>query len=223
MEMTINHNSTGRKLMTKRSAVLMILVFFLGGFTSYGLVRLAELVHVNAKSFAWPDWLAFWLGCTFLGIGSVTCAMTYNRKELARQLDGESEPMPATNEEVHLFRIQGLVLALAGLMLLLPLFALGAWSRTPHGAQTTMSAIAVMFVLQTVGNVQSWKVCDEFQRGMMLRTCAITFGIGQGALFLWAGAEHLRLAPAITSWEIITLLLALYLVTGTIIAVQSRM
>jgi hypothetical protein len=223
MEMAINHNSTGRKLMTKRGVVLMILGFFLGGFTSYGLVRLAELVHVSAKSFAWPDWLAFWLGCTFLGIGSVTYAMTYNRRELARQLDGESEPMPATNEEVHQFRIQGVVLALAGVMLLVPLFAMGAWSKTAHGPEMAMAAIAVLFVLQTIGNVQCWRACDEFQRGMMLRTSAITFGIGQGALFLWAAAEHLRLVPAITSWEIVTLLLALYLGTGCVVAVRSRM
>jgi hypothetical protein len=84
------------------------------------------------------------------------------------------------------------------------------------------AVILALFALQTVANVQLWRTCDEFLRKQMLTVCAITFAVGQGALFLWAAAEQLHLARAISSWDILTLMLTLYICTGAILGLRNR-
>ena len=103
----------------------------------------------------------------------------------------------------------------------LPLLAEGTLSEARTGQWLVFAGIALLFVMQTIVNVPVWRACDGYLRGQMLLAGAITFAIGQGALFLSAAAEHLRLVRSISSWEIITLLLTLYLFTGTFIAARN--
>lgn len=161
-------------------------------------------------------------GSHFLGVGLFLYGYTFNRKFLAQNIEGESASLPATDQEVRAYRLQAATLILAGVMVLLPLLAVGTLSETRTRQLLVFAGVALLFVLQTVVNVLVWRGCDEFLRGQMLLTGAITFAVGQGALFLWATAEHLRLVRSISSWDTIILLLTLYLFTGTLIAVRNR-
>ncbi len=220
--MAVRDVTQGRKIMTKKSALLMLVGAVSGGAIGAGVMTLAKHLHVATKSLTWADLLAYWLGVTFLGVGLFLYSYTFNRKFLAQNIEGESASLPATDQEVRSYRLQAATLILAGVMVLLPLIAVGTLSETRTGQWLVFAGVALLFVLQTVANVLVWRGCDEFLRGQMLLTGAITFAIGQGALFLWAAAEHLRLVRSIGSWDTIILLLTLYLATGTVIGVRNR-
>jgi hypothetical protein len=220
--MAVQEVSQERKMMTRKSALLMLVGAVAGGAIGAGVMTLAKHLHVATKSLTWADFLAYWLGVTFLGVGLFLYGYTFNRKVLAQNIEGESAILPATDQEVRAYRLQAATLILAGVMVLLPLLAEGTLSGTRTGQWLVFAGVALLFALQTIVNVLVWRGCDEFLRGQLLLTGAITFAIGQGALFLWAAAEHLRLVRSITSWDTIILLLTLYLFTGTVIAVRNR-
>ncbi len=220
--MAVQEVSQERKMMTRKSALLMLVGAVAGGAIGAGVMTLAKHLHVATKSLTWADFPAYWLGVTFLGVGLFLYGYTFNRKVLAQNIEGESAILPATDQEVRAYRLQAATLILAGVMVLLPLLAEGTLSGTRTGQWLVFAGVALLFALQTIVNVLVWRGCDEFLRGQLLLTGAITFAIGQGALFLWAAAEHLRLVRSITSWDTIILLLTLYLFTGTVIAVRNR-
>jgi cytochrome c oxidase subunit IV len=220
--MAVQDVGQGRKTITKKSALLMLAGGAAGGALGAGVMTLAKHMHVATKSLTWADLLAYWLGVTFLGVGLFLYGNTFNRKFLAQNIEGESASLPATDQEVYAYRLQAATLILAGVMVLLPLLAMGTLSETRARQWLVFAGVALLFVLQTIANVMVWRGCDEFLRGQMLLTSAITFAIGQGALFLWAAAERLHLVRSITSWDTIILLLALYLATGTVIGVRNR-
>jgi hypothetical protein len=99
---------------------------------------------------------------------------------------------------------------------------MGSVMKTPQLAGWVFGLIVVLFVWQSVVNVMAWRRSDEFQRAQLTLVCAVTFWIGQGALFLWAAAERLRLAPALSSWEIILLLMTLYVLASGWMGIRSR-
>ena len=130
--------------------------------------------------------------------------------------------LPATDEEIRFYRLQAVTLILAGVMLLLPVLAMGSLASTTGAPALIFAAIAVLFVVQTAANVQLWRTSDEFLQRQMLLTAAVTFAIGQGLLFLWAAAEHLHLARPITSWDTIVMLMAIYVLAGAYLAIRAR-
>jgi hypothetical protein len=193
-----------------------------GALLGGGCVELIKQLKVPVRSLAWPDTLALTLGVVLVCLGIATFLISFNRRELARNLEGREAKLPATRSEVRSVRLQASTLLLAGVMLLLPLAAMGTLARIPGGRAAVLGAILVLFALQTAVNIVLWRGSDEFLRGQILATGTLAFAIGQGALFLWAAAEHLRLAPPLTSWEAINLLLALYLLTGTAVQIRAR-
>jgi hypothetical protein len=200
----------------------LLLGALLGASIGFLLMRLALRLHVDSKLLTWSDFLAIWLGITFVGVGMVVGFVSTSRKRLAQRLEGEDARMPATPEEVRMFRIQAAVLVLAGVLMLLPVLAMGPMKAHPSAASGTFVLILGLFGVQTWFNLRLWRTSDEFVRGNMQVVAAVTFAIGQGVLFLWAAAEHLHLAPAISSWDIVTLLMVLYLGAGTFISLRNR-
>lgn len=192
-----------------------------GALVGGGYIKLAIWLRVPVKTFTWADTLALVLGGILACLGLITWLISFNRKELARNLEADGAT-PASSEEVSAVRLQAGSLFLAGVMLLLPLAAMGSLSGVTAGAAIIFALIVVLFLLQSGVHVVLWRRCDEFQRGQLLKACAVTFAVGQGALFLWAAAEHLHLAPAISSWQCINLLIALYLAVGNYLALRAR-
>lgn len=211
-----------KKTMTGPVLIRMFVGALVGAGIGYGFMTLAEHMHVSTKSMTWADWGALWLGITFFGIGLAIYVISFNRREVARNLEGMQAKLPATDEEIKFYRLQAVTLFLAGVMLLLPVLALGSLESEAGAPALIFGAIAVLFLVQTAANVQLWRTSDEFLRRQMLLAGGITFAIGQGLLFLWAAAEHLHLTRAISSWDTIVLLMTLYMLTGAYLGIRSR-
>jgi len=188
-----------------------------------GFITLLVHLHVSIKALTWSDLGALWLGITFLGVGLAIYLVSFHRLAVARNLEGMEAKLPATDEEVKAVRLQAVTLVLAGVMLLLPVLAMGSLGKAEGAPPLVFAGIAVLFLLQTAANVQLWLTSDEFLRRQMLLAGGITFAIGQGLLFLWAAAEHLHLVHALSSWDTIVLLMGLYLLTGSYLGIRSRM
>jgi hypothetical protein len=83
-----------------------------------------------------------------------------------------------------------------------------------------MAAIVGLFLLQTVLNLSVWTRADEMIRQMVAEAGAVCFWVLQGALFLWAAAEKLELVPALSAWDMMTILMGFYLVISSVISVR---
>jgi hypothetical protein len=57
-------------------------------------------------------------------------------------------------------------------------------------------------------------------RQMVAEAGAVCFWVRQGALFLWAAAEKLELVPALSAWDMMTILMGFYLVISSVISVR---
>lgn len=102
--------------------------------------------------------------------------------------------------------LQIVVMALAGVILALPVLA-------PAGApaEVVFGGVAALLAVQTVANLMLWRAADEMFRRVILETAALTFVVGQMALFLYAAAERLGLVAPVTSWGLIGVMMGLYL------------
>ena len=83
-----------------------------------------------------------------------------------------------------------------------------------------VGALALLVALHTVMNVRVYRQADELLRRAVMETAAVTFFAGQLVLFLWAAAERLGAAPAITAWDIYAVLMTLYLAASLSISVR---
>lgn len=205
-----------------KSVVRGVIGLILGGLAGAGAVRLLETLHVSLKGMPWSDFMAFLLGLMFFVLGAITMAVSASRKYLAQEIQSEDKTMPATNEEVRSFRLQGLTLLLAGVMLLALVAAPGTLKTHPDANIGIFGTIVVLFVAQSFVNYRIWMESDEFVRAMMLQLATMTFWIVQSGIFLWAAAEHLHLVRAATSWEIANVLFFCYLIVSFVVAIRYR-
>lgn len=211
-----------KQRLTRKTLLRMAIGAVLGAAIGYAFVKALTLLQVSFQQLTWSDGLAGWLGVTYFGIGVVLFALSYNRHELARNLEGEQARLPATDEEVRLYRLQSLTLVLAGALILIPLLAMGSLGNTTQRAAGIFTAMVALWLLQTWINISVWRNADEFARLLLLKTAAIAFAVCQGALFLWAAAEHLHLARALSSWDNMMLLMTVYLLCSAILAIRHR-
>ncbi len=221
-----NVEATGSAGKTKpfnaRNGIRVLAGGVFGVLMGIGCVKFALFLQVPVKALLWPDLLAMMLGIVFLGLGIITFLVSLHRGELANNLEGGSAKLPATREEVTSARLQSASFLFAGLMLLLPLAALGTISRISGGELAVFGAVVAFFAAQTVANIMLWQSCDEFLRAQITVSLALAFAIGQGLLFLQAAAEHLHLARPLSSWATINLLLSIYLVAGSWLQLRTR-
>lgn len=111
--------------------------------------------------------------------------------------------------------LQITVLALAGLMLLIPLFAT-RWLSADAAFLVLLTVLAV----QTVANLLLWRRADEMLRGIMVETGSLAFWSLQLALFLYACAERLQLVSGVTAWGMIGVMMGVYLLANTVISAR---
>jgi hypothetical protein len=120
--------------------------------------------------------------------------------------------------QIAYFRLQGAVLALAGLLMVTPeLLRLLKPDLDRAAAMTAYVGLFVAFGLQTALNILIWRRSDELIRRAMSEGAAACFWLLQGLLFLWAAGEKLRLLPRLDSWDALTVLMAVYLIMSTIV------
>jgi hypothetical protein len=212
--MVATHTADKRNPLNARVGIRMLAGGLLGALMGAGCVKFALYLKVPVTTLRWPDTLALFLGIIFAGLGVVTLLVSFSRKELANNLEGQIAQLPATPEEVRVARVQSVSLFLAGIMLLMPVAAMGAISKIPGGDAITYAAVVVFFTAQTFANLSLWRNGDEFVRSLIAKTAALTFAVCQSALFLWAAAEHLHLAPALSSWEAVDVMMVVYTAAG---------
>ena len=220
--MTANESLTQPTSQTTKQVLRALGGGVVGAILGYSMIELLVQLRVPFKSLSWSDLLATVVSLAFFGMGAVMLVLSTSRKRVAESLGDCDASFPATNDEVGYFRLQGVTLGLAGVMLLLPILSLGRLKEIPGGSVSIFAAIVALFVVQTIANIRIWQISDEFYRGLMLQMGAITFAVGQAALFLWAAAEYLHLVHALSSWQTINLLMASYLVVSAVLGIRYR-
>lgn len=202
-----------------RSLSKVFLTGFAFGVVGYGVgYLLAKFVFPDAGplpevNLRWSDAVAA-VAAVFLVIcAAAVLAVSLDRARLGRMYKLEG---PASAEETAQARLQSVVMGLSGVILLLPvIFELAG--LTPVAA---LMIVVLLLALHTVLNVKVYRQIDELWRRAVMEAGTITFFLGQLALFLWAAAERLGVAPPITAWDVYAVLMALYLCISVIVTTR---
>nr|WP_295105354.1 hypothetical protein [uncultured Caulobacter sp.] len=159
----------------------------------------------------WPDMMAALLGVFMFGLGLGVLAVCASRKALGRQLDPEGR-RPATKAQVFFYAQNGVVLLLAGVMMVAPVAISTAFDPVPTlVGSAAMIGLIALFLLQTAMNISVWMRSDELLRQAMIEVGALCFVILQGAMFLWAAGGKLGLLPVMTLWDAVPVMMGMYL------------
>lgn len=176
---------------------------------------LAEYVTLPSPDvLRWSDAAALLVAVMLIAGGVSVLAASRNGRALAAVTSADG---PADPREVRDMRLQGVVLALSGLLLAAPVAA--ALSGNPAPV-LTLIAIAAVFVLHTGLNLSLWWRGDEMIRRVIVESGALAFWISQAVLFGWAVAERLGVAPGLTAWDILVVVMGLYLTCSAVVGLR---
>jgi hypothetical protein len=182
--------------------------------------RTAKRSGLVFNDLTWSDAVSLVLAAMLLVLGLMVALASLNRQWAGRMLDPKSG-RPATAAQATFYGLQGVVLLLAGLSFAAPVIAQLLFAPLNPGlAPALMMAIIALFLVQTVANLTIWRRADELHRQVMAESGAACFWLLQAALFLWACAEKLGLAPTLTSWDSITILMGVYLTMSAVISIR---
>jgi len=107
--------------------------------------------------------------------------------------------------------LQIVVLALAGVVLIVPIYGTNWLS-----AEVSMAIVLGLLAVQTVANVMMFRQADEMLRRVMVETGSLAFWTLQLALFVYAASERLGLVEGITAWGMIGIMMAVYMVASAV-------
>lgn len=221
--MTAIATTDSRRYSPRKLLILAAIGAVVGAIVGYSTVTALRSVHVGPRDLGWTDAIALWIGVVFIGYSLMFAYLSTNRRQLAKMLEGEQATVMATTKEVTVVRLQTLVLALAGMLLIAPIFVQKLLLQNASLGAEVYAGIVLLFGVQSWANARVWRSSDEFARRSIAMVAAWTFAIGQGALFLWAAAEHLHLVAPRPAWNLFSLLMLLYLVVSAFVTVrQSR-
>ena len=148
----------------------------------------------------WEDDLALAMAVATLGVAVITAFTVATRPSTVPKGCGP---------------LQILVMALAGIMLLLPMFG-----TRVLGADAVFVGVLILLAVQVVANLMLWKRADEMLRQVMSETSALAFWALQTALFVYAAAERLGLVEGITAWGMTAILMAVYFLASILAAAR---
>lgn len=192
-----------------------------------GLAAMISVDHLrdaglfDISSLSWSHALGLTLGVIMGGSGLFAIAVSFNARLTASALDPDTKTSPRPGQTTY-YRQQGGVLLLAGLMMAAPVAAVLAFGEAPPRplAIAMLAGLVGASLIQTMLNLSVWNRADEMVRRMIAETGSICFWLLQGLFFLWAAAEVLGLAPALSSWDLMTILMAVYLAVSGAAALQ---
>lgn len=169
---------------------------------------------------SWSDSAALWIGMALAVMGLVMLVISFNRKATGRIIDPNGV-IAASPSQITFQREQAIVSLLAGLMLMTPVVIAAIMQPVPKafGLIAIIGLLAV-FLLQTALNLSVWRRADELMRRMIAEAGATCFWILQAALFLWAAAEKLGVAPPLSAWDMTTVLMGVYLTVSSILSIR---
>ncbi|ESQ74977.1 hypothetical protein [Asticcacaulis sp. AC402] len=208
----LKENEAGEKpALWKRFALIAVMAGS-GALVGFGGGR---FLKTSASDRPWSDELSLVIALALCGLGVLT--LISRGIEPLGCLITQSDSKRLEPLMKRLLWLQGLTLVLAGLVLgAVPLLSKAA---IENGMAIGLYAVlALVFAAQSGVNLLLWRHGDEFHRRTMLETGAVNFWVLQGALFLWAAAERLSLVPPLSSWDLMTVTMAVYLVLSSYIA-----
>ena len=168
---------------------------------AFGAVVGGTVTHLMfAQSMPWADGVAVVVGAGLLAMAVATAVVMITRPASVPKGCG---------------LLQVAVFALAGLMFLAPVYA-----TRLAGPDVVFGGIVVLLIVQTIGNVMLWNRADEMYRRTLLETGAMAFIASEFALFVYAAAERLGLVAPVTSWRLIGIVMAIYIVSSCIAAAR---
>ncbi len=202
-----------------RSLSKVFLAGFACGVAGYGVgYILAKFVFPDAGALPdlevrWSDAVAAVAAISLIIGASAVLIVSLDPRRLGRMYKLEG---PASAEEIARARLQSLVMVLSGVILLLPMI-LDVVGFAPLSA---LAIVVLLLGVHTTLNFKVYREIDELLRRTVMEAGTITFFIGQGALFLWAAAERLDVAPPINAWDVYAVLMALYLCISVIVTAR---
>ena len=174
-----------------RKAALFVVLAVLGGAFGYAFATLTDGVLTR-----WEDELAVIMAAATIGIGVVSAFVVATRPSDVPKGCGI---------------LQVVVMLLAGVMFLLPVFGT-AWASP----EMVFWAILLLLAVQSVANLMLWRAADEMLRRVMSETSAMAFWALQLCLFVYAAAERLGLVGTITGWGLTGILMGVYLIASIV-------
>jgi len=201
---------------SRLTVIVTLVALIVGLLTGWAIGKFIKIAKV--QSLSWSDVAALALAMVFIALGLLITVLSVARRGraiLAYPVAPEfGRPVKAA--QTAFFLMQAGVLILAGVMLAAPI----AFVKAVPGGQglPLMVAILAGFVLQTVLNLLIWRRSDEVFRLVIAESGAASFWLLQGAFFLWACGERLNLLAKLSSWDAVTVLMAVYLMTSTLVA-----
>lgn len=220
--MTTTMTTDSRKFPPRTLILLAACGGVVGALIGASMAKLLRHMHISPRDIGWTDAIALWIAAVFVASSLLFAYLSTNRRQLAQMFEGQHAVVPATSTEVQSALLQMVVLALAGLLLAAPIVVHKVVLESRNVGTAVFCALLALFALQTWANVALWRRSDEFVRQMMMETAGWSFGIGQGLLFLWAAAEHLQLVRPVSAWNLYSLLMLLYLVSGAAVTVRQN-
>jgi hypothetical protein len=201
-------------------AVKLIAGGLVGGVVGYFVGKLLKLGPVPAYDLGWSDHGALIIGALLLAMGVFIGLASLSGKLAGWVLDPKSG-RAATPSQITFYRQQAIVLFLAGPMMIAPVLAHLFYDPVPQAlGGAVLCGVVALFLVQTVYNLLVWRRGDELIRQITIEASAISFWVLQAALFCWAAAEKLGLAPAISAWDSATILMGTYLLVAAIVSVR---
>ena len=177
----------------------------------------------GAHALSWAETGALATAVAMLGLGLLIAAFASTRRGQALLANPRAPEFhrPLGPGRQTFFWLQAGVMILAGGLLASPvLFTMVFRGRANGLATVAMAGILVAFAVQTALNIAIWRRSDEVFRRVTAESGAVCFWLLQGLLFLWASGEKLRILPTLSSWDAVTILMAVYLVTSAIVSVR---
>jgi hypothetical protein len=201
-------------------AVLAGLGAIFGLGAGYVVGRLLKAGALRTENLGWSDIGAVGIAVCLIGAAVMIIAVSLNARAAGRMVDPDGD-RPATPAQKSFYRQQAMAMFLAGAMLATPVAAIAAWGPLSTTlASIVMLGIIAAFLLQTFYNLTVWRRGDELMRQLMSESGAVCFWVLQGLLFLWACAEKLDLAPHLSAWDLMTILMGFYLVISSVMSVR---
>jgi len=162
-----------------------------GGVTGYALAGVTEL-----ETMPWDDSLNLLMAALLIVSALASVVVMFTRPSSVPKGCGV---------------LQIVVLLLAGVMLLLPMYG-----PTYASPDLIFWAVVALLIGQSVANLMLWNTADELFRRVMAETSALAFWAVQLALFVYAAAERLGLIQSISAWGMMGILMGVYLVCSVI-------
>lgn len=203
----------------RRALIMMAAGAPVGFFAGKGLFWLKSNGFWHGLEFSHSDVVSLGLAGFLAAVGLVTMLVSLSRKALGRQINGDDKTRAATPAQASFYAGQGGVLVLAAAMLAGPPLAGALFvPLSPLIASAFMTGLITLFLLQTAGNITLWIRSDELMRRTMAETAAVSYGLLQGLLFLWAAGEKLSLLASLTLWDAVNVNMIGYLLISLVVA-----